>query len=91
VPAVLSTKAERTGPTGCAIPPPDPDKTWHEAAPHVLYQLNAYAAWAAKVGWRQPWLNMPGEQIRDTHHLRELGLLLVTDVETFIISDVHPG
>jgi probable F420-dependent oxidoreductase len=66
------------------IPSPDPDKTWHEAAPHVLYQLNAYAAWAAKVGWRQPWQNMPGEQIRDTHHLRELGLLMVVDVETCV-------
>jgi probable F420-dependent oxidoreductase len=66
------------------IPSTDPDKTWHEAAPHVLYQLNAYAEWAAKVGWRQPWQNMPGEQIRDTQHLRELGLFMVTDVETCV-------
>jgi hypothetical protein len=66
------------------IPSIDPDKTWHEAAPHVLYQLNAYAEWAAKVGWRQPWQNMPGEQIRDTQHLRELRLFMVTDVDTCI-------
>ncbi len=66
------------------IPSTEPEKTWREAAPHVLYQLNMYAAWAAKVGWQQPWQNMPGDMIRDIDHLRQLGLFIVTDVDTCI-------
>jgi len=66
------------------IPSTDPEKTWHEAAPHILYQLNMYAAWAAKVGWQQPWQNMPGDMIRDIDHLRQLGLFMVTDVDTCV-------
>ena len=28
----------------------DPDKTWHDMAPHVLYQLQVYADWLGKAG-----------------------------------------
>ena len=30
------------------IPSTDPEKTWHEAAEHVLYQVNGYAEWLEK-------------------------------------------
>jgi hypothetical protein len=60
------------------IPATDPDKSWHEAAPHALYQLNGYAAWMEKAG--MPLL----PHIRDAAHLRELGLLNVVDVDTCI-------
>lgn len=60
------------------IPSTDPEKTWHEAADHILYQINAYAEWGAKAG--AP-LFPP---IRDKAHLRELGFLNVVDVDTCI-------
>ncbi len=60
------------------IPAADPDKSWQEAAPHVLYQLNHYAEWFEKSG--MPLL----PHIRDTAHLRELGILNVVDVDTCI-------
>jgi len=56
----------------------DPDKTWNEAAGHVLYQLNGYAKWFEKAG--MPLL----PYIRDTEHLRELGMFNVVDVDTCI-------
>ena len=28
----------------------DPDKTWHDIAPHVIYQLQVYAEWLGKAG-----------------------------------------
>lgn len=60
------------------IPSDDPDKTWNEAADHVIYQTNAYAEWSAKAG-------MPlFDTIRDREHLREVGLLQVVDVDTCI-------
>lgn len=60
------------------IPAVDPEKSWHEAAPHVLYQLNLYAEWFEKSG--MPLL----PHIRDAAHLRELGILNVVDVDTCI-------
>ena len=60
------------------IPAADPEKSWREAAPHVLYQLNLYAEWFAKSG--MPLL----PHIRDVTHLRELGILNIVDVETCI-------
>ncbi len=60
------------------IPSTDPEKSWQEAAPHVLYQLNLYAEWFQKSGL--PLL----PHIRDTAHLRELGILNVVDVDTCI-------
>ena len=32
------------------IPATDPDKSWNEAAEHVIYQLNAYAEWMETAG-----------------------------------------
>ena len=60
------------------IPAVDPEKSWSEAAPHVLYQLNLYAEWFAKSGL--PLL----PHIRDEAHLKELGILNVVDVDTCI-------
>lgn len=60
------------------IPSEDPEKTWNEAVEHVLYQLNGYAEWFEKAG--MPLL----PQIRDSEHLRELGLFNVVDVDTCI-------
>jgi alkanesulfonate monooxygenase SsuD/methylene tetrahydromethanopterin reductase-like flavin-dependent oxidoreductase (luciferase family) len=60
------------------IPAADPEKSWREAAPHVLYQLNLFAEWFEKSG--MPLL----PKIRDENHLRELGILNVVDVDTCI-------
>lgn len=60
------------------IPSDDPEKTWQEAAPHVLHQMNVYGQWFVESG--MPML----PHIRDTAHLRELGILTVVDVDTCI-------
>ena len=60
------------------IPAADPEKSWHEAAPHVLHQFNIFGDWFAKSG--VPML----PHIRDVAHLRELGILNVVDVDTCI-------
>ena len=60
------------------IPAEDPEKSWREAAPHVLYQLNHYAEWFEKSGL--PLL----PHIEDEDHLRRLGILNVVDVNTCI-------
>jgi alkanesulfonate monooxygenase SsuD/methylene tetrahydromethanopterin reductase-like flavin-dependent oxidoreductase (luciferase family) len=62
------------------IPAEDPDKTWHEAAPHVLYQMNVYAEWLEKSG--MPIL----PRLRDVAHLKEVGLLNMVDVDTCIAT-----
>jgi alkanesulfonate monooxygenase SsuD/methylene tetrahydromethanopterin reductase-like flavin-dependent oxidoreductase (luciferase family) len=56
----------------------DPEKTWNEAADHVIYQVNAYSEWAQKAGMAL----FP--HLRDRAHLRETGLLTVADVDTCI-------
>lgn len=56
----------------------DPEKTWNEAADHVLYQLNSYASWFEKAG--MPML----PHIRDRDHLKETGMFNVVDVDTCI-------
>jgi hypothetical protein len=60
------------------IPAVDPEKSWLEAAPHVMYQLNSYAEWFEKSGF--PIL----PHIRDIDHLRQTGILNVVDVDTCI-------
>lgn len=60
------------------IPSTDPEKTWNEAADHVLYQVNNYAEWGEKAGMTL----LP--HVRDKAHLKELGLLNVVDVETCV-------
>ena len=62
------------------IPSDDPEKTWNEAAPHVLYQMNIYAEWLEKSG--MPIL----PHLRDVSHLKEVGLLNVVDVDTCIAT-----
>ncbi len=62
------------------IPSSDPEKTWNEAAPHVLYQMNIYAEWLEKSG--MPIL----PHLRDVSHLKEAGLLNVVDVDTCIAT-----
>jgi probable F420-dependent oxidoreductase len=51
----------------------DPEKTWSEAADHVIYQLNNYAEWFARAAGRTP------EPIRDRAQLRAAGTLQVAD------------
>jgi alkanesulfonate monooxygenase SsuD/methylene tetrahydromethanopterin reductase-like flavin-dependent oxidoreductase (luciferase family) len=60
------------------IPSLDPEKTWLEAAPHVIYQLNTYAKWFEESGF--PIL----PHIEDEAHLRATGILNVVDVDTCI-------
>jgi alkanesulfonate monooxygenase SsuD/methylene tetrahydromethanopterin reductase-like flavin-dependent oxidoreductase (luciferase family) len=60
------------------IPADDPEKSWREAAPHVIYQLNLYSEWFEKSGF--PIL----PRIRDEEHLRQTGILNVVDLDTCI-------
>lgn len=60
------------------IPSEDPDKTWHEAAEHVRYQINAYAEWSEKAGMPL-FPHMP-----DLDALRASGMFQVVDVDTCI-------
>lgn len=62
------------------IPSTDPEKTWNEAADHIIHQMNDYSAWIAKSG--DPGANFP--HLRDRAHLRETGILQVADVDTCI-------
>ena len=57
----------------------DPDKTFNEAADHIIYQSNNYTAWAAKAGQ-----NPNPVYIRDREHLRETGGLKVAGPDTCI-------
>jgi probable F420-dependent oxidoreductase len=61
------------------IPSNDPEKTWNEAADHVIHQVNDYSGWMAKSG--DP-VSFP--HLRDRAHLREAGMLQVHDVDTCI-------
>ena len=57
----------------------DPEKTFAEAADHIIYQSNNYTAWAEKAGQtRNP------VYLRDHAHLRETGGLKVADPDTCI-------
>jgi hypothetical protein len=57
----------------------DPDKTFDEAADHIIYQANNYTEWAAKAGQ-----NTNPVYIRDKAHLRETGGFKVADPDTCI-------
>jgi alkanesulfonate monooxygenase SsuD/methylene tetrahydromethanopterin reductase-like flavin-dependent oxidoreductase (luciferase family) len=57
----------------------DPEKTWNEAADHIIYQANNYAAWAAKSGQ-----SANPVYIRDRAHLRETGRLTVVDPDSCV-------
>jgi alkanesulfonate monooxygenase SsuD/methylene tetrahydromethanopterin reductase-like flavin-dependent oxidoreductase (luciferase family) len=57
----------------------DPDKTFAEAADHIIYQSNNYTAWAEKAGQ-----NRNPVYIRDHAHLRETGTFKVADPDTCV-------
>jgi len=57
----------------------DPEKTWNEAADHVIYQANHYMAWSEKAGQtRNP------VYLRDRDDLRKTGQFNVVDPQTAI-------
>ena len=53
----------------------DPEKTFHEIAPHVLYQINLYSEWLTKAG--QPIF----PHLEDAKALRESGFIQVLTPE----------
>jgi alkanesulfonate monooxygenase SsuD/methylene tetrahydromethanopterin reductase-like flavin-dependent oxidoreductase (luciferase family) len=55
----------------------DPEKTWNEAADHVIYQRNGYAEWMEKPGMSSKYL-----RVKDREELKHLGILNVVDPET---------
>jgi probable F420-dependent oxidoreductase len=57
----------------------DPEKTFAEAAEHVIYQVNNYSAWL-QAGGLQPL----APHLNDREALRQSGLLQVVDAETAI-------
>jgi alkanesulfonate monooxygenase SsuD/methylene tetrahydromethanopterin reductase-like flavin-dependent oxidoreductase (luciferase family) len=63
----------------CLIVSNDPEKTFAEAADHIIYQANDYSAWLSAAG-HQPL----SEHLRDREHLRQSGLLKVVDPDTAI-------
>lgn len=56
----------------CLIVSDDPEKTFAEAADHVIYQANNYSKWLSAAG-----LNPLSEQLSDREQLRKSGLLQV--------------
>ena len=65
--------------TWCLIVSDDPEKTFAEAADHIIYQSNNYTAWAEKAGQ-----NRNPVYIRDRAHLREAGSFKVADPVTCV-------
>jgi hypothetical protein len=57
----------------------DPEKTFSEAADHIIYQANNYSAWLSAAA-----LSPLSEHLRDREHLRQSGLLKVVDPDTAI-------
>ena len=63
----------------CLIVSNDPEKTFAEAADHIIYQANNYSAWLSAAG-----LSPLSEHLRDREQLRQSGLLQVVDPDTAI-------
>jgi len=63
----------------CLIVSNDPEKTFAEAADHIIYQANHYSAWLSAAG-----LNPLSAYLRDREQLRQSGLLKVVEPETAI-------
>jgi alkanesulfonate monooxygenase SsuD/methylene tetrahydromethanopterin reductase-like flavin-dependent oxidoreductase (luciferase family) len=63
----------------CLIVSDDPEKTFSEAADHVIYQANNYSRWLSAAG-----LNPLSEHLQDPEQLRKSGLLQVVDPDTAI-------
>lgn len=57
----------------------DPERSWREAAEHVVYQYNEFARWDEESG---QWLERP--PIESLDDLRQRGLLTVVDAATCI-------
>ncbi len=60
------------------IPSRDPDKTWTEAAEHVIHQVNAYREWTEKAG------ETMFPKLESHADLRETGMLQVVEVDECI-------
>jgi alkanesulfonate monooxygenase SsuD/methylene tetrahydromethanopterin reductase-like flavin-dependent oxidoreductase (luciferase family) len=57
----------------------DPEKTFNEAADHIIYQADNYTTWLSKGG------HLPNPvYLRDRDHLRKSGLLKVVDPDSAI-------
>jgi hypothetical protein len=63
----------------CLIVSDDPEKTFAEAADHIIYQANDYSVWLSAAG-----LQPLAPQLNDREDLRKSGLLQVVDPETAI-------
>jgi probable F420-dependent oxidoreductase len=63
----------------CLVVSNDPEKTFAEAADHIIYQANNYSKWLSEAG-----LNPLSEHLGDREQLRESGLLQVVDPDTAI-------
>jgi len=69
----------------CLVVSNDPEKTFAEAADHVIYQANNYSEWLSAAG-----LNPLSEHLRDREQLRKSGLLqvLAPDAAVRMIRDL---
>jgi probable F420-dependent oxidoreductase len=63
----------------CLVVSNDPEKTFSEAADHVIYQANNYSKWLSAAG-----LPPLSQQLQDHEQLRKSGLLQVVAPETAI-------
>jgi hypothetical protein len=63
----------------CLIVSDDPEKTFPEAADHIIYQANNYSAWLSAAG-----LQPVAVHLGDREQLRQSGLLKVVDPDTAI-------
>jgi probable F420-dependent oxidoreductase len=63
----------------CLIVAKDPERTFAEAAGHIIYQANNYSAWLSAAG-----LNPLSGDLRDRQQLRQSGLLQVVEPGTAI-------
>jgi len=63
----------------CLLVSNDPEKTFAEAADHIIYQANNYSAWLSAAG-----LSPLSDHLRDREQLRQSGLLKVVDPDTAI-------
>src|SRR5215467_3679863 len=63
----------------CLIVSDDPEKTFAEAADHIIYQANNYSEWLSAAG-----LQPLSAHLNDRERLRQSGLLQVVDPDTAI-------
>jgi probable F420-dependent oxidoreductase len=63
----------------CLLVSNDPEKTFAEAADHIIYQANNYSKWLSAAG-----LSPLSDYLRDREQLQKSGLLQVVDPDTAI-------